>query len=194
MIIDGGQSMNPSTEDILNALRAAPEPELIILPNNGNIVMAAERAAELDGRPVRVVPTRNVPQGLAALMDYDPEAPSEDLAQAMIESMDAVQAAEITRAVRDASAGDLQIHDGDFIAIVQGSIQACSPDLFTLLCSVLAIFADQDLELVTFYSGEDISGAEAEALLEQLKEKYPDFDYAMHRGGQPLYHFLISGE
>ena len=194
IIISGGQSMNPSTEDILNALRGAPEPEIIILPNNGNIIMAAERAAELDGRPVRVAPTRNIPQGLAALMDFDPEAPAADLEPLMREAMQSVMAAEITQAVRDSSAADFDIRENDFIAVVDGSIRACAPSLAELLPAVCRIFDEHELELVTFYTGEPLSDHEAESLIENVKKEFPDFEYQIHRGGQPLYHFLISAE
>jgi DAK2 domain fusion protein YloV len=194
IIISGGQSMNPSTEDILNALRDAPEPEIIILPNNGNIIMAAERAAELDGRPVRVAPTRNIPQGLAALMDFDPEAPAADLEPLMRDAMQSVMAAEITQAVRDSSAADFDIRENDFIAVVDGDIRSCAPALSDLLSAVCRIFDEQELELVTFYTGEPLPDHEAEALIDNIKKEFPSFEYQIHRGGQPLYHFLISAE
>lgn len=194
IIIDGGQSMNPSTEDILNALRSAPEPELIILPNNGNIVMAAERAADMDGRPVRVVPTDNVPQGFAALMDFDPDASADELADRMLDSMDSVMVAEITQAVRNTNTNDLNIRENDYIAVIDGDVRANSADLFALLCSVCETFTDADLELITIYTGADMPDEQAQLLFDKLKDQYPDFEYETHRGDQPLYHFLISGE
>ena len=193
-IVAGGQSMNPSTEDFLNAIESLPEPEIILLPNNGNIILAAERAAEMCGRPARVVPTKTVPQGFAAMLSYDKQTPVEELAGQMAEDMTAVITAEVTHAVRDSSVNDLDIREGDCIAVVDGDVREAAPDIAGALESVLEIFADNDVELVTFYWGDDLPDDEARALVEQASQKFPDFDYELHHGGQPLYDFIISGE
>ena len=193
-IIQGGQSMNPSAEDILNVIAARPEPEIIILPNNGNIIMAAERAAEMCGRPARVAPTHTIPEGIAAMLDFDPQASADDLATRMAGQIADVTTAEITRAVRDATTGGLEIKQDDFIAVIDGDIRATNGGIFELLCSVLDIFKEKEVELVTFYRGSDLPDADARLLVQRLSERFPDLDFELHDGGQPLYPLIISGE
>lgn len=197
-VIEGGQTMNPSTEDFLSAIDALHADKVIILPNNGNVIMAAEQAAML-ARPrnVRVVPARTIPQGIAALLAYGLQAEDDDfdtLVASMQASLTTVITAEITQANRDVMLDGLQVSSGQFIGLLNGKLVTAEQTILDAVRSVLRRAHAEDFELLTFFYGEDSSLEEAEALLEQVKEHYPDLEYELISGAQPLYPYIISIE
>ena len=194
-VITGGQTMNPSTEDFMNAVKKVHAEHVILLPNNKNIVMAAEQAANMETDvQVKVVASRTIPQGIAALMAYDSEGELEETAEAMIESMQHVQSAEITYAVRDTSIDAFQIKEGQLLGIVEGKIKAVGNDMYQLMIDTLQAMRMEDAELVTLYYGADIEESAADALLEQLQQQYPDIEFEVYNGAQAVYSYLISVE
>lgn len=191
-IISGGQTMNPSTEEIARAIDNVPAENVIVLPNNKNIILAAQQAQQLTSKKVVVIPSRTVPQGLSALLAINPEEDLETNERRMREACAGVLTGEITRAAKDAAFNGLQIKEGEFIGIAEGNLMKGS-SLVEAVLNVCAELAPQG-ELATLYYGQDVRGAEAERILERLSGIYPDVEFELYYGGQPLYHFLISVE
>lgn len=193
-VVEGGQTMNPSIEDILNACNEVDAESVIILPNNSNIIMAAEQAAGLCAKQVKVVPTRSVMQAVTALVAYDPEGEIEEIAEAMNEEIMEVKWGEITYAVKDSAFNGLKIKEGDIIAIEEGKIVLTAEDVRTALKELINRMMDEDSELITVFYGDKITEKEAEEIGEELEEMYPDCEIEIHYGGQPHYSFLVSVE
>ncbi len=194
-VITGGQTMNPSTEDFINAIEKVNADNVILLPNNKNIVMAADQAAKMSTEvQVQVVASRTIPQGIAALMAYDSEGELEDNAEAMKESMQYVRSGEVTYAVRDTSIDEFEIREGQLLGIVEGKIKAVNDDMQQLIHSVLENMQIDEAELVTLYYGADVTEETANELLENLEETYPDADFELYNGAQAVYSYLISVE
>jgi DAK2 domain fusion protein YloV len=193
-IVRGGQTMNPSTEDILAAVETCPSPEVIILPNNKNVVMAARQAAEHSTKRVKVVPTTSVPQGVAALLALNAEAGLEENATAMEEARQTVRTAEVTRAVRPTLLGGLRIRRGQAIALIDGQLKVAEESLRGAVRASLGHMVRPDSSLITLYYGADTSREEAQALADDLAREYSSLEIELVAGGQPHYHYIVSVE
>jgi len=194
-VITGGQTMNPSTEDFVKAIEQVNADHVILLPNNKNIVMAAEQAAKLSQKAqAEVVASRTIPQGIAALIAYDAEGTLTDNAAAMRESMQYVRSAEVTYAVRDTSIDAFDIKEGQLLGIVEGKIKAVGDDLQQLIVDTLSQMQMDTAELVTLYYGADVQADAAETLQAYLEEAYPEVEFELYDGGQAVYSYLISVE
>ncbi|MBQ8537522.1 MAG: DAK2 domain-containing protein, partial [Clostridia bacterium] len=193
-IVDGGQTMNPSTDDILEAINKVNAKCVFVFPNNGNVVLAAQQAADMAEKEVHVIPTKNVAMGIAAAVAFQPEMSAEDNAKRMDEAAQRVKTGTVTYAVRDTEYEDLHIKQGDIIGLHNGKIEFADQSVPTVCMELMkAIITDED-ELITVYYGKDTAKEDAEALAEQIEEAYPDCDVEVHCGGQPLYYYLISVE
>ncbi len=193
-IVAGGQSMNPSTAQILEAVEAAPADSVIVLPNNKNIIAVAEQVQDLTEKTVLVVKTVGVAEGFAALMEYDPEASAEENATTMTSSADRVISGEITRAVRDSEADAGAITEGDYLGICRDGIVVIAATLDAAVCGLIDRLATQDHEIVTLIEGEGATAATTRRLREWVSEHRPKAAVEVHHGGQPLYPYLLSIE
>jgi dihydroxyacetone kinase-like predicted kinase len=193
-IIEGGQTMNPSTEDIVSAINKLNAKNVYVLPNNSNIILAAQQSKELVDANVVVIPSKNIPQGFAAMMGYNPDGDFEEVKRNMIDSMSYVNSAEITFATRDFKADFGNINKGDIIGINNGDIIVASKDPDTVLFATLEKMIDEDSEVISIFTGNGYKEEDNEELYEKISQRYPDFDIEVHYGGQPLYYFLISVE
>lgn len=193
-VISGGQTMNPSAEDILNSIESVNAEEYVILPNNSNIILAAQQVVSICDAPVSVVPSKYMTQGLSALMMFSPELGAEENAEAMTDALGDVQNGEITFAVRDTVADGIEIKADDILVLFDGKIVAAEKSVDEGIFSLLGKMDMDDASLLTLYYGSDISEEEAEATAEKLQETYGDLEIELYRGGQPLYYYLISLE
>ena len=193
-IISGGQTMNPSTEDFVKAVEELNARNIIILPNNKNILMAAQSAAEVIDQPAAVVETKTIPQGLTSLLAFDESKSIEENYERMSASLGDVVSGSVTTAVRDTTIDGLEIHENDNLGMVDGKIVVSNPDMMETLEETFAHMLDEDSEIVTIYVGEDGSEEMANELAQALAEKYEDVEVEIHQGGQPLYPYLISVE
>lgn len=193
-IISGGQTMNPSTEDIVKAIESVNAKNVIILPNNKNIFMAAQSAAEVVDLPAAVIETKTIPQGLTSLLAFNENASLEDNAAAMSDSLSEVVSGSITRAVRDTTIDGLAIQENDVLGMVDGKILVANQDMATALRQTFEKMVDEDSEIATIYVGEEGSQALAEELVDYLEEKYEDLEVEVHQGQQPVYPYLMSVE
>ncbi|MFZ0666523.1 MAG: DAK2 domain-containing protein [Acidimicrobiales bacterium] len=193
-IVPGGQSMNPSTEQILKVIDSVASPEVVLLPNNENIFPVAMQVVELANRPVRVVPTGGIVEGFAALLEYDPESSADNNASNMSESATRIVAAEVTQAVRDAESEAGPIEKGDWIGLSRHDIEVVGKDLFEVTSSLLDKLIRPEHELVTLIEGEGARLGVNRQLAEWLDENHPDVSVEVHHGGQPLYPYLVSIE
>jgi len=193
-IIDGGQTMNPSTEEIVLALNRVPAKQVLVLPNNGNIIMAAEQARTLTDKEVRIIPTRSIPQGVAALLAMTPGQDLAANAERMQEAINRVKTGEVTYAVRSTTYQDLTIKEGDIIGIADEAIVAVGTDFDEVLVKLMERLVGRSDEVITIFHGADVAAARAEAAAERLRDLYPDREIEMHYGGQPLYYYLLSVE
>lgn len=194
VIIAGGQTMNPSTEDFVKAIKETHAEQIIILPNNSNIILAAEQSAELVDLPVAVVPTKNVPQGMAALLIFNPSSSLEENKSLMTKSKDEVKAGQVTFAVRDTEIDDLKIKKGDFMGIFDGKIVRASNQRDSVTKELLDHMIDEESEIVTLIWGEDVNEEEVEELRLYIEENHAGIEVEDHHGRQPLYSYLISVE
>ncbi|MCL1695506.1 MULTISPECIES: DAK2 domain-containing protein [unclassified Lysinibacillus] len=193
-VIEGGQTMNPSTEDIVKAVQEIGAEKVLILPNNKNIVMAAEQAVELLDIEAAVVPTKTIPQGMAAILSFNPEA-AVDMNQAtMTEAFANVKTGQVTYAVRDTSIDGVEIHKDDFMALAEGKIVLSTPALKDAAEKVITDLVDEDAEIVTVIYGEDTTEENASELVKFIEEKYPEVEVELFNGKQGLYPYIISVE
>lgn len=194
-IISGGQTMNPSTEDFLNIINEIQAEQFFILPNNGNVVLTAQQAADLSEHGhVKVIPSKTFPQGIASLMAYMPEADLDTNYQEMLGSLKTVQSGEITQAVRDTNIDGVEIKKDAYLSILDGKIIASVDELDSSVEAVISVAVENDAELISLYYGDQVSEEDAEALLDYLSEKYEDIEFEMYDGGQSVYHYIISAE
>ncbi len=193
-IISGGQTMNPSTEDFVKAVEELNARNIIILPNNKNILMAAQSAAEVIDQPAAVVETKTIPQGLTSLLAFDESKSIEENYERMSASLGDVVSGSVTTAVRDTTIDGLEIHENDNLGMVDGKIVVSNPDMMETLKETFAHMLDEDSEIVTIYVGEDGSEELANELAQALAEKYEDVEVEIHQGGQPVYPYLFSVE
>jgi uncharacterized protein len=193
-IVAGGQSMNPSTAELLEVVESVPADQVVILPNNKNIIPVAEQVAAHTGKTVRVVPTRGVAEAFAALMGYDPEAPADENAKELTELAANVVAGEVTQAVRDSTSDAGPIHAGDYLGLARHGIVAVASTLTEATCSLLDELIVDGLEIVTLVEGEDATAADTRRITEWLAEEHPEVAVEVHQGGQPLYPYLFGIE
>lgn len=194
-IIEGGQTMNPSTEDIMKAVDKVNADTIFVLPNNSNIILAAEQAKSLvEDKKLIVIPSKTVPQGITAVVNYiDGETPEVN-AEHMTGEMSRVKTGQVTYAVRDTVIDDKTIKEGDIMGIGDAGIISVCPDIDAATEELVDALVDEDSELISIYYGEDVSSETAEALAAKLEEKYPDVDVELQNGGQPIYYYVLSVE
>ena len=193
-VISGGQTMNPSTEDILKAIKEVNADQVIILPNNKNIFMAADQAAEVADVPVAVVPSKTVSQGMTAMLAFNGEQSLEENKTAMTEMLDSVVSGQITNAIRDTAIDGVEIHEGDYLGMVDGKIILSEADKYQATLDTLNKMISEDIEIITIVVGEEGTQAEAEKLSEAIEASYPDLEVEIHEGKQPVYPYLLSAE
>lgn len=193
-IISGGQTMNPSTEDFIKAVEHVNARHIIILPNNKNIFMAAQSAAEVIEQSAAVIETRTIPQGLTSLLAFDPSKSIEENHDRMTAALADVVSGSVTTAVRDTTIDGLEIHENDNLGMVDGKIVVSNPDMLTTLNETFSKMLDADSEIVTIYIGEDGSEDLANELAQDITEKFEDVEVEIHNGGQPVYPYLFSVE
>jgi DAK2 domain fusion protein YloV len=194
-IIAGGQTMNPSTEDMLNAIEEVNADNIFILPNNKNIILAANQAASLiEEKNIFVVPTKTVPQGITALINFMPDSSAEENAARMTEELTSVKTGQVTYAVRDTLIEDKSIKQGDYMGMGDSSILSVGRDMDTVIREMIAQLVDEDSAIISIYYGEEIKEQAAKQLGAELEETYPDCEVEVHYGGQPIYYYVISVE
>ncbi|MGI5825358.1 MAG: DAK2 domain-containing protein [Bacillota bacterium] len=193
-IISGGQTMNPSAEDIIKAINKTPANEIIILPNNSNIILAAQQAQKLVEKQVYIVETKYMLQGISAMMGYNPDSSGEENFEAMTEAFQYTKTAGITYAVRDSHFGDQEIHKDDILGLIAKDIAAVTATVEEAVTAVLDKMVDDESGLITILYGEDVAKADAEVIVSIVREKYPDVEVEMQFGGQAVYYYLISVE
>ena len=193
-IVSGGQTMNPSTEELLRAVEAAPGDEVILLPNNGNVILTAEQVKALTKKRLAVVPTRSVPQGIAALSAFNFAGGLEENVAAMEGGLAGVRTGEVTRAVRSATIDGVSVEEGQVIGLLDGKLCCSGPAVEPVLLDLLDRMGAADAELITLYRGEDVDEAAAGAMVESLASRYPDAEFELVDGGQPHYEYLVSVE
>ena len=194
-IIEGGQTMNPSTEDMLNAIDQVNADTVFILPNNKNIILAANQAKSLvEDKEIIVIPTKTVPQGITAIINFMPDADVKTNEEAMLEEIKNVKTGQMTYAVRDTHIDDKEIHEGDIMGIGDSGILAVGKDLEETTKELIANLVDEDSELISIYYGEEVSEEEAEKFAGEIEELYPDVDVDIQFGGQPIYYYVLAVE
>ena len=194
-IIEGGQTMNPSTEDMLNAIEQVNAEHIFILPNNKNIILAANQAQALtEDKDIIVVPSKTVPQGITAIINYMPDADAQTNLEAMIEGSGNVKTGQVTYAVRDTHIDDKEIHEGDIMGIGDSGILAVGQSVEETTKEMLAQLVDEDTELISLYYGQDVQEESAENFAQEIEDLYPDVDVDVHSGGQPIYYYVLSVE
>ena len=194
-LIEGGQTMNPSTEDMLTAIEKVNAKNIFILPNNKNIILAANQAkAMTEDKNIIVVPTKTVPQGITAMISYVPEKSAEENEEAMTEGIQMVKTGQVTYAVRDTHIDEKEIHQGDIMGLGDHGLLAVGQDILTVAEETIRAMVDEDSELISIYYGEDMSEEDAESLGEKIEQAYPDCDVEVNYGGQPIYYCVVSVE
>ena len=193
-LVSGGQSMNPSAEDILQAINNTTAQQVVVLPNNSNIVMAANQASQLADEPVVVVPSKFITQGIAAMMNFDPESSAEENAETMQQAAVLVHSGQITYAVRDSQFDGQEIHEGDILGLLEGTIAVVEASVQETMLKLLPQMFDDDTSLITLLYGEGVTEDEAEAAAAELAESFPDYEIEVQLGGQAVYHYLLAVE
>ena len=194
-LIEGGQTMNPSTEDMLQAIDQVNAKNIFILPNNKNIVMAANQARDLtEDKNIIVIPTKTIPQGVSAMIAFMADVTPEENEENMLEAISAVKTGQVTYAVRDTSIDGKEIHIGDMMGIGDSGILSVNKELETTLFEMMDQLIDEDSEMISIYYGSDVEEEKAEAIAEKMEELYPDCDVELQYGGQPIYYYIVSVE
>ena len=194
-VIEGGQTMNPSTEDILKAADNINAKIIYVLPNNGNIILAAQQAADIiEDKKLVVVPSKTVPQGITAMINFEMSRTEQENAEAMTSSMATVRTGQVTYAVRDTSIDGKEIHKDDILGLADKGLAAVGKDIDATVLELLDTMIDDDSELVSVYYGEDITNEQASGIVASIEEKYPDVDVELQEGGQPVYYYIVSVE
>ena len=193
-VISGGQTMNPSTENILKEIERTNADTVFVLPNNKNIVMAAQQCVGLTDREIVVIPTSTVPQGIAAMMAVDLESDAKSIEQAMLDAAKNVTTAQITYAARDSDFDGVEIHEGDFLALLDGKLFGVDKSISVLLEKLADTANERGAEFINVFYGEDVDAAEAECDAACFTEKLPNAEVSVLSGGQPVYYYIISFE
>ena len=193
-IIEGGQTMNPSTEDFMKAIDSINAKNIFIFPNNSNIIMAANQAKELSDKNIIVIPTKNTPQGFTALVNFNADASVEENEQALMESLTMGKSGQVTFAVRDTVMNDVEVKEGNIIGIAESKLMDAGDSVDEITTSLVEKLVDEDSAIITLFYGEDVTEEDANNLRDELEEKFEDLDIELYYGGQPLYYYLISVE
>ena len=192
-LIEGGQTMNPSTEDMLNAIEKVNAKTIYIFPNNMNIILAANQARDLtEDKEIIVVPTKTIPQGISAMISFVPEKGGEENLASMTDAISRVKTGQITYAVRDTRIDDKEIHEGDIMGIGDSGILAVGQSVEETTKEMLAQLVDEDTELISLYYGQDVQEESAENFAQEIEDLYPDVDVDVHSGGQPIYYYVLD--
>ncbi|MFA7533034.1 MAG: DAK2 domain-containing protein, partial [Tissierellaceae bacterium] len=194
VLVAGGQTMNPSTEDIIKAIDKTTGENIFIFPNNSNIILAAEQAKELSNRNIIVIPSKTIPQGISALLSFNELKTSEENIDEMMESIKNVKTGQVTYSVRDTEFNNTKINKDDIIGIFEDNIVSSGKDINTVSTRLIENMIDEDTALVTILYGNDITYEFAKDLEEQLSEEYDDIDIELIYGGQPIYYYIFSVE
>ncbi len=193
-IVPGGQTMNPSTQELLEAIESTRQEDVIVLPNNDNVLLAAQKAEELSQKNVAVVPSETIPQGISALLSFNYQADLEKNAEAMEKATQAVQTAEITKAIRSVKYNSLEVEEGEIIGLLNGDLTAAGQTVEEVVSTMLEQMSAAEHEIITVYFGEDVTQPQAEDLVKKMQESYSDQEWEVIDGGQPHYYYIISGE
>ena len=193
-VIEGGQTMNPSTQDMMECISKLNAEHIFILPNNKNIIMAAEQAAEISDKDIRVIPTKSIPQGITAITMFNYEADVDANEETLKEALEMVKTGSVTYAVRDTEMDGIEIKEGNMLGLVESKIKAVGEDYFEVAKEILESMIDEDSELITIFYGKDVDENKMEEFIDELEEKYDDFDVQCYKGDQPLYYFIMSVE
>ena len=193
-VIEGGQTMNPSTQDMLEAIEKLNAEHIFILPNNKNIIMAANQAAEISDKDIRVIPTKTIPQGITCITMFNPEADVEENTEELKEAMEMVKTTSVTYAVRDTEVDGKEIKEGNILGLAEGKIKEVGEDPYKVAEDLIDSLVDEDSELITIFYGKDCEEEKVDALIEKLEGKYEDLDVQCYKGEQPLYYFIMSVE
>ena len=193
-IIEGGQTMNPSAEEILSAIENLPTDRIIVLPNNSNVVMAAQKAAELSDKRVQVVPTRSMPEGIAAMFSLDAKRDLRETSESMVIALGEIKTGELSRASRSTTMNGIDITEGQVIALLDGDLVAAAEDLLEVVLKALTEAGADTSELVTLYWGADLAEEEAQQISQMVSDHYPKQEVELVYGGQPHYDLIFSVE
>ncbi len=194
-IVTGGQTMNPSTADIIKEINRTPAEIVFVLPNNKNIIMAAEQSIPLcEDKTVVVIPTKTIPQGITAMLSFDPDSEVSDIVETLTESLESVHTAQVTYAARDSDFDGYAIHAGEYLALLDGKLIGSFTEMTSMLDKMSEAFEDLEPEIITVYYGEDVSGEDAETTAKALEKAFPDAEVTVVNGGQPVYYYMISVE
>ena len=194
-IVTGGQTMNPSTADIIKEINRTPAEIVFVLPNNKNIIMAAEQSIPLcEDKTVVVIPTKTIPQGITAMLSFDPDSEVSDIVETLTESLESVHTAQVTYAARDSDFDGYAIHAGEYLALLDGKLIGSFTEMSSMLDKMSEAFEDLEPEIITVYYGEDVSGEDAETTAKALEKAFPDAEVTVVNGGQPVYYYMISVE
>lgn len=194
-IVTGGQTMNPSTADIIKEINRTPAEIVFVLPNNKNIIMAAEQSIPLcEDKTVVVIPTKTIPQGITAMLSFDPDSEVSDIVETLTESLESVHTAQVTYAARDSDFDGYAIHAGEYLALLDGKLIGSFTEMPSMLDKMSEAFEDLEPEIITVYYGEDVSGEDAETTAKAFEKAFPDAEVTVVNGGQPVYYYMISVE
>ena len=193
-VIEGGQTMNPSTQDMIECISKLNAEHIFILPNNKNIIMAANQAAEISDKDVRVIPTKSIPQGITCITMFNPEQDVDSNESNLMEALDMVKTGSVTYAVRDTEMDGIEIKEGNMLGLVEGKIKKVGEDYFEVAKEILESMIYDESELITIFYGSDVDESKIEDFVAELEEKYEDFDVQCYKGDQPLYYFIMSVE
>ena len=194
-IIEGGQTMNPSTDDVLSAIEKVNAKTVFVLPNNKNIILAANQAASIEKeKNVIVIPSKTIPQGIGAMIGFEGSMSPDENKDGMIEAMDVVKSGQVTYAVRDTSIDGKEIKTGDYMGIDDDGIKSVGTDINDVVKELIREMSDDSSELLSIYYGSDVAKEDAEALVAMLEEEYPDYEIELHEGDQPIYYYIVSVE
>lgn len=193
-VIEGGQTMNPSTQDMMECISKLNADHIFILPNNKNIIMAATQAAEISDKDVRVIPTKSIPQGITCITMFNAEHEVDENEAALMEALELVKTGSVTYAVRDTEMDGIEIKEGNMLGLIEGKINKVGEDYFEVAEEVLESMIDEDSELITIFYGKDVDESKIEEFTEKLEEKYEECDVQFYKGDQPLYYFIMAVE
>lgn len=194
-VIEGGQTMNPSTEDVLSAIEKVHAKTVYVLPNNKNIILAANQAADIsEDSEVVVIESKTIPQGIGAMIGFSPEMSAMDNKESMLEAMRTVKSGQVTYAVRDTSIDGKEIKTGDYMGLDDKGISSVGTDIDQVVLDLIEQMSDDESELLSIYYGSDVSKEQADNLVAMIQEKYPDYEIEVHSGGQPIYYYILSIE
>ena len=193
-VVEGGQTMNPSIDDLLKGIEKVKAREIFILPNNSNIILSASQAQQMSEKRIYVIPSKSIPQGIAAMLAFNPDVDAETNVQRMTAALSSVKTGQVTYAVRDSSFDGMNIQKGDILGLIDGKISVVGNDIDKVARDLIDNMMDDDGEIVTLYYGEQVSEQDARAIADFVSSRYPDVEVEVHFGGQPLYYYIISVE